>query len=119
MAANRMIRNNPGSVIDIIRMDGIHKTTMDIIMFSTPGSELKCQVFKITSGYFAQKTMRTSTLVHVFLYKKNFYTTMSLKNPKNLRKMLRKSPAWNAWAAIFKNPDFSYSSLEVTKLSKF
>ena len=27
MAANRMIRNNPGSVIDIIRMDGIHKTT--------------------------------------------------------------------------------------------
>ena len=25
MAANRMIRNNPGSVIDIIKMDGIQK----------------------------------------------------------------------------------------------
>ena len=44
---------------------------------------------------------------------------MSLKKSKNLMKMLRKSSAWNAWAAIFKNADFSYSSLKVTKLSKF
>ena len=33
--------------------------------------------------------------------------------------MLRKSPALNAWAANFKNGDFSYNSLKVTKLSKF
>ena len=33
---------------------------------------------------------------------------MSLKNPKNIKKkrILRKSPASNAWAAIFKNADF-------------
>ena len=30
---------------------------------------------------------------------------MSHKNPKNLKKTLRKSPASNAWAAIFKNAD--------------
>ena len=36
---------------------------------------------------------------------------MSLKNPKTLRKMLRKSQASNAWAATFKNPDFSKSFL--------
>ena len=28
---------------------------------------------------------------------------MSLKKPQNLKKMLRKSPASNAWAATFKN----------------
>ena len=33
--------------------------------------------------------------------------------------MLRKSPASNAWAAVFKNADFSSISLKVTKLSKF
>ena len=32
---------------------------------------------------------------------------MSLKNAKNLKKMLGKSPASNAWAAIFKNSDIS------------
>ena len=44
---------------------------------------------------------------------------MSLKKSKNLMKMLRKSSAWNAWAAIFKNADFGQSFLNVTKLSKF
>ena len=44
---------------------------------------------------------------------------MSLKNPKNLTKMLRKSQASDAWAAIFKNTDFSWNSLKITKLSKF
>ena len=44
---------------------------------------------------------------------------MSLKKPKNLKKMLRKSPTSNTWAAILKNADFSLSSLKVTKLSKF
>ena len=46
-------------------------------------------------------------------YKKNIYKKMSLKNPKtlrcyeNLKKMLGKSPASNAWATIFKEADFS------------
>ena len=44
---------------------------------------------------------------------------MSLKNPQNLKNMLRKSPASITWAAIFKNADFSWNSLKVTKLSKF
>ena len=43
----------------------------------------------------------------LFFNKKNFYKKMSLKNPKNLKKMLWKSPALNAWAAIYKNADFS------------
>ena len=33
--------------------------------------------------------------------------------------MLRESPASNSRAAIFKNADFSKSSLKVTKSSKF
>ena len=33
--------------------------------------------------------------------------------------MLRKSPASNDRTADFKNDDFSYNSLKVTKLSKF
>ena len=32
--------------------------------------------------------------------------------------MLRKSPASNAWVAIFKNTDFPKSSLKVTTFSK-
>ena len=44
---------------------------------------------------------------------------MSLKNPQSLKKMLRTAPASNALAEIFGNSDFSYSSLKVTKLSKF
>ena len=39
-------------------------------------------------------------------YKKNFYKKMSLKIPQNLKKMLRKSPASNALASIFKNLEF-------------
>ena len=41
---------------------------------------------------------------------------MSLKIPKTL---LKKSPASNARAAIFKNTDFSESSLNVKNLNKF
>ena len=33
--------------------------------------------------------------------------------------MVRKSTDSNAWAGIFKNADFSKSSLKVTKLSKY
>ena len=40
--------------------------------------------------------------INVFFYKKHFYKKMNLKNPK----MLRKSPASNAWPSIFKNADF-------------
>ena len=47
--------------------------------------------------------MSSLTAVHVFFYKKNFYKKMSLKRPKNIKKMLRKSPASTAWAGIFKN----------------
>ena len=65
-----------------------------------------------TSSYFFKHFTR-------FFYKKHFYEKMSLKNLKNLRKMLRKSPASDVWATIFKNTDFSKSSLKVTKLSKF
>ena len=54
----------------------------------------------------------------IFLYKKHFYKKLSLKNPHNLKKMLRKSPVSNDWDALFKNADFSWSSLKVTKLSK-
>ena len=32
--------------------------------------------------------------------------------------MLKKSPAWNAWAAIFKNTNFFESSLKDTKIEK-
>ena len=49
------------------------------------------------------------------LYKKKFYSILSLKNLK----ILRKYWASNAWAAIFKNANFFKSSLKVTKLSKF
>ena len=45
--------------------------------------------------------------LQVLLYKKIFYKKMSLIKPQNLNKMFRKSPASNAWAAIFKNADFS------------
>ena len=45
-----------------------------------------------------------------------FIKNMSLKK---LQKMLRKSPALNARATIFKNADFCLGSLKVTKLGKF
>ena len=47
-------------------------------------------------------------LIHGFLYRKKFYKKMSLKNPKTFKnKMLKKYPASNVWAAIFKKADFS------------
>ena len=44
---------------------------------------------------------------------------MTLKNPQNLKKMLRNSPALDASAAIFKNADFCESSLKIRKLRNF
>ena len=44
---------------------------------------------------------------------------MSLKNPQALRTCLRKPPASHGFSGIFKNADFSWSSLKAIKLSKF
>ena len=40
--------------------------------------------------------------IHVFFLQEN-----ETQKPKNFKKMLRKSPASNVWAAIFKNTYFS------------
>ena len=37
-----------------------------------------------------------SAVPYTFFYKKNFYKKMSLKIPKNLKKLLRKSTASNS-----------------------
>ena len=42
---------------------------------------------------------------------------MSLKPAKTLN--VKKSPASNAWGAIFKNADFCYNSLKHTELGAF
>ena len=53
---------------------------------------------------------------YIFFNKKSCDKIMSLKTPQNLKKMLKKFPVSNAWAAVFKNTDFSKSSFKVTKL---
>ena len=46
-------------------------------------------------------------ITHVsFIYQQKFDKKMSHQTPQNLRKVLRKSPASNPWAAIFKIADF-------------
>ena len=40
----------------------------------------------------------------VFLYEK-FVSENEPKKSQNLKKMLRRFPAWNAWATIFKGAD--------------
>ena len=70
-------------------------------------------------AYSEQKHHKT---IHVFFIRKSFIRQpTNLKNPKAVKKqkMLRKFPASNTLAAILKNTDFYYSSLKVTKLSKF
>ena len=57
--------------------------------------------------------------VYTFFSYENVLYENEIQKPQNFKKMLRKSLAWNAWAATFKNADFSKSSLKVTKLSKF
>ena len=54
----------------------------------------------------------------IFL-KEKFLSENEPQKTQNLQKMLRKSPASYASAGIFKNADFSWSSLKVTKLIKF
>ena len=42
-----------------------------------------------------------------YFLQEKFLLENQLQKPKNLKKKLRKSPASNAWAEIFKNADFS------------
>ena len=49
---------------------------------------------KVQSPFYVSE--KTNDLVQVFFYQKNFYKKMSLKNPKNLKKVLRQSPASDA-----------------------
>ena len=42
-----------------------------------------------------------------FFYKTSFYKKVSLEKPQKLKKMLRKFPASDAWAAVFINANFS------------
>ena len=55
-------------------------------------------------------TWNDSIATHFFIRK----ISVGVKNTKTLRK----SRASNAWAVIFKNPNFFKSSLQVTKLNK-
>ena len=45
--------------------------------------------------------------LHVFFHKKMFCKENEPQKPKNLKEMLKKPPAWNTWAPIFKKADFS------------
>ena len=66
-----------------------------------------------TSFKFSEYSKHWHFLKEKFIYKNE------PQKPQNLKKMLRTFPASNAWTAVFKNADFSKSSLKVTKLSKF
>ena len=44
---------------------------------------------------------------YTFFVIRAFLWERESQKPKNINKILRKSPAPNAWAAIIKNPDFS------------
>ena len=59
------------------------------------------------------KSNNTSMELQFFLWEKFLYQNEPQK-PKKIKKILRKSRAIDAWAAIFKNADFSESSLKVT-----
>ena len=69
--------------------------------------EKHCSIYALTYSSITNfsEAQGTSWVTRVSSnYKKNVYKKMSLKN---LKKMLRKSPASNAWASILKNADFS------------
>ena len=69
--------------------------------------EKHCSIYALTYSSITNfsEAQGTSWVTRVSSnYKKNVYKKMSLKN---LKKMLRKSPASNAWASILKNSDFS------------
>ena len=51
-------------------------------------------------------------LIHAFFVRK-ILSEKELQKPQIFKKMLRKSPASNASAEIFKNADFSWRSLKV------
>ena len=50
---------------------------------------------------------------------RNIFIRNQPPKPQNFKKMLRKSPTSNARALIFKNTYFSWSSVKVTKMTKF
>ena len=68
-------------------------------------------VFNVNGNFLMPHTFHcnvhlTAEYIHVFFsffFKDNFfYQKISLKNPKNLKKMLRNFPASNVWWPIFK-----------------
>ena len=68
-------------------------------------------LYKISVRLFSRSKHREFTSdLHVLLYEK-FLSENEPQKPLKLKKMLRKSPASNVWAAIFENADFSWSSL--------
>ena len=79
-----------------------------------------CRAIQWTGFYTIETSVMKELKVQYtfFFYKKNFYKKEPQK-PQNLKKLLREFPASIVWAAIFKNPNFSYSYLKVTKLSEF
>ena len=62
--------------------------------------------------FFIVRKIFTNTLLH----EKIFIRKWAPKT-QNLKKMLRESPTSNVWCTIFKNTDFSWSSLKLAKLS--
>ena len=54
------------------------------------------------------KIFVTNSSFHVkYVFQENILQENEPQKPQKLKKMLRKSPASNAWAAIFNKADFS------------
>ena len=65
-----------------------------------------------------EEKVATSKNLYTFFISKNFIRKWTQKL-KNLKRMLRKSPASSVCAVIFKNADFSQSSLKVRNWANF
>ena len=65
-----------------------------------------------------EEKVATSKNLYTFFISKNFIRKWTQKL-KKLKRMLRKSPASSVCAVIFKNADFSQSSLKVTNWANF
>ena len=77
------------------------------LCFPLPG-QLRCITIACPCFFFSEKwsEVLSPQRLHVFYIRTIFIRKWASK-PQNLKKMLRKSPASIAWAAIFKNADFS------------
>ena len=64
------------------------------------------------------QNLKQVNITYTFFYE-SFFLRKRASKTQNLKKMLRKSPASNISAAIFKNVDFFWSYFLVTKLTKF